>query len=236
MEQYPERLNGIFQALADPTRRAVLGRLGRGPASISDLAKPFDMALPSFMKHIHLLEESGWIRTRKQGRVRTCAIEKKPFAAVEAWLSEQRALWEGRTDRLEQFVTSAAEKGKIEMTRSVNPDLDLTISRIIKAPRQRDLERLDRPASFEQWWVPAPAKCKVVEMDLRPGGAFVTQISENGGDFAPHLSACFLAVDERERIVFTDALVGGWRPAEQPFMTAIITLKDHPTAPTTSPT
>ena len=107
MEQHAERLNGIFQALADPTRRAVLGRLGKGPASISELAKPFDMALPSFMKHIHLLEGSGLIRTRKQGRVRTCAIEKKPFAVAGAWLSAQRALWEGRTDRLEQFVANA---------------------------------------------------------------------------------------------------------------------------------
>jgi DNA-binding transcriptional ArsR family regulator len=110
MEQYPEQLDSIFQALADPTRRAVLGRLGEGPASISDLAKPFDMALPSFMKHIHFLEGSGLIRTHKEGRVRTCAIEKKQFAAVEAWLSTQRALWEGRTDRLEQFVTLAREK------------------------------------------------------------------------------------------------------------------------------
>ncbi|HEV7718089.1 MAG TPA: metalloregulator ArsR/SmtB family transcription factor [Arsenicitalea sp.] len=109
MEQYRE-LDGVFQALADPTRRAVLGRLGRGPASISELAAPFEMALPSFMKHIHLLEQSGWIQTRKQGRVRTCAIDKQRFAAVEAWLSEQRALWEGRTDRLEKFVTDAQEK------------------------------------------------------------------------------------------------------------------------------
>jgi DNA-binding transcriptional ArsR family regulator len=114
MVQYPERLNGIFQALADPTRRAVLGRLGRGPASISELAKPFDMTLPSFMKHIHLLEASGWIQTRKEGRVRTCALEKKPFAAVEAWLSAQRALWEGRTDRLEQFVTTAQKRERSE--------------------------------------------------------------------------------------------------------------------------
>ena len=112
MEQYSEQLSGIFQALADPTRRAVLGRLGRGPASVGELAKPFDMALPSFMKHIHLLEGSGLIRTRKEGRVRTCAIEKKPFAAVEAWLSRQRAVWEGRTDRLEQLVTTAQARGK----------------------------------------------------------------------------------------------------------------------------
>jgi DNA-binding transcriptional ArsR family regulator len=104
MGQYPERLNGIFQALADPTRRAVVGRLSRGPASISELAKPFDMALPSFMKHIHFLEDSGWIRTRKVGRVRTCAIEKKAFAAADTWLATQRALWEARFDRLDKLL------------------------------------------------------------------------------------------------------------------------------------
>jgi DNA-binding transcriptional ArsR family regulator len=114
MEQYSDRLDGIFQALADPTRRAVLAQLGRGPASISDLARPFEMALPSFMKHIHFLEGSGLIRTRKEGRVRTCVIEKKQFAVVEAWLTEQRALWEGRTDRLEQFVIAAQKKGETQ--------------------------------------------------------------------------------------------------------------------------
>jgi DNA-binding transcriptional ArsR family regulator len=104
MEQDMRQLNGIFQGIADPTRRAVLGRLGSGPASVSDLAKPFDMALPSFMQHIRFLEESGWIQTRKVGRVRVCVIEEEPFTAVERWLSEQRAMWEGRTDRLQQFV------------------------------------------------------------------------------------------------------------------------------------
>jgi DNA-binding transcriptional ArsR family regulator len=110
MEQYSELLNRIFQALADPTRRAVLGRLGQGPASISELARPFDMALPSFMKHIRLLEESGWIRTHKQGRVRTCAIEQRPADAIQAWLSDQRAIWEDRTNRLEEFVLKAQTK------------------------------------------------------------------------------------------------------------------------------
>jgi uncharacterized protein YndB with AHSA1/START domain len=113
------------------------------------------------------------------------------------------------------------------MTPSFNPDLDLTISRIIKAPRARVWEAWTDSRKFEQWWVPAPARCKVVEMELGPGGAFTTEISEDGGAFAPHLSACFLAVDPQTRIVFTNALTGGWRPASQPFMTAIITLKDH---------
>jgi uncharacterized protein YndB with AHSA1/START domain len=114
------------------------------------------------------------------------------------------------------------------MIPSAHPDLDLTISRVIKAPRAVIWSAWTDRASFEQWWVPAPAKCKVLDMDLRPGGSFVTRISENGGAFIPHMSACFLAVDNLERIVFSDALVGGWRPAEQPFMTAIITLRDHP--------
>lgn len=113
MEHYSDPLDDVFQALADPTRRAVVSRLGRGPASISDLASPFDMALPSFMKHIRALEGSGLIRTRKEGRVRTCALEPRSFGLIESWLSEQRAIWEGRTDRLEQFVL-AQTKGKTQ--------------------------------------------------------------------------------------------------------------------------
>lgn len=114
------------------------------------------------------------------------------------------------------------------MTVSLNPELDLTISRIIKAPRSLVWSAWTDPARFEQWWIPEPARCKVVAMELRPGGAFTTQMSENGGAFEPHLSACFLAVEDGEKIVFTNALTGGWRPAEQPFMTAIISLRDHP--------
>jgi DNA-binding transcriptional ArsR family regulator len=110
MAQSSGHLNGIFLALADPTRRAVIGRLGKGPASVSELAGAFDMTLPSFMKHIHLLEGSGLIRTRKEGRVRTCSVERKAFAVAEAWLSTQRAIWEQRTDRLEQFVLTTKDQ------------------------------------------------------------------------------------------------------------------------------
>ncbi len=105
MHAGPEQLNGIFQALADPTRRAILRRLGTGAAGVGELAQPFDMALPSFMKHIAALEQSGLIRTSKSGRVRTCTIEKATFDAVEDWLNDQRKLWSERTDRLEAFVT-----------------------------------------------------------------------------------------------------------------------------------
>ena len=114
------------------------------------------------------------------------------------------------------------------MTQQVNPDLDLTISRIIKAPRSAVWNAWTDPVSFAKWWIPAPTICKVLAMDLRPGGAFETRMSEDGGDFVPHLSGCFLAVDHLERIVFTNCLLDGWRPAEKAFITAIITLKDHP--------
>lgn len=113
------------------------------------------------------------------------------------------------------------------MTRTINPDLDLTIARIIMAPRSTVWNAWAQPRRFEQWWIPAPAKCRVVEMDLRAGGSFVTEMSEDGGEFMPHLSGCFLDIVEGERIVFTNALVEGWRPAQQPFMTAVITLRDH---------
>jgi DNA-binding transcriptional ArsR family regulator len=104
MDHYPDRLDAVFQALADPTRRAVLARLGAGPASVTELAQPFDMALPSFMKHLRALEGGGLITTRKAGRVRTCALERGALRLVETWLAQQRVVWEGRAERLAQFV------------------------------------------------------------------------------------------------------------------------------------
>ncbi|OXM59730.1 ArsR/SmtB family transcription factor [Amycolatopsis vastitatis] len=113
MAQYSVVLDGVFVALADPTRRAVLRRLGRGPASVGDLATEAPMTLPSFMKHLRVLESNGLIRTAKSGRVRTCELNRERFVLVEDWLAEQRSIWADRTDRLEQFVTiTAHEKEK----------------------------------------------------------------------------------------------------------------------------
>jgi DNA-binding transcriptional ArsR family regulator len=109
MEKYSTRLDSVFGALSDPTRRLVIGELGRGPASIGDLARSSPMTLPSFMKHIRVLEGAGLVRTAKSGRVRTCTLDRERLAAVDGWLAEQRAIWEARTDRLEQFVTNRQE-------------------------------------------------------------------------------------------------------------------------------
>lgn len=99
-------LDSVFHALADPTRRAVVSRLLKGAAPVKRLAEPFEMGLPAFMKHLSVLETSGLIQSRKQGRVRTCHINAERLAAAEGWLSEQRAIWQGRTDRLARFVES----------------------------------------------------------------------------------------------------------------------------------
>lgn len=109
MANYVADLDGVFVALADPTRREVVRRLGRGSESVGELARPFSMALPSFMKHVRMLETSGLIRTVKRGRVRTCTLNRKRLALVDGWLAEQRSIWEGRTDRLENLVADQEE-------------------------------------------------------------------------------------------------------------------------------
>ena len=104
MENYQSPLDAVFHALADPTRRAVVGRLTKGPAPVKALAEPFDMGLPAFMKHLRVLEENGLISSEKVGRVRTCRMNAERLAAAESWLSEQRTLWQARTDRLADYV------------------------------------------------------------------------------------------------------------------------------------
>lgn len=105
-------LNAFFSALSDPTRRAVLERLVRGPAAVGELHAPHDIALPTFLKHLRVLEDSGLVRSEKKGRVRVVHIEAAPLAQAEDWLKRQRRIWEGRLDRLsalaEQIETQSS--------------------------------------------------------------------------------------------------------------------------------
>jgi DNA-binding transcriptional ArsR family regulator len=104
MANHSSRLDDVFAALADPTRRAIVMRLCAGEASVGELADPFDMALPSFMKHIHVLETSGLVCSEKSGRVRTCRLSPEALVGAEDWLQHQRAIWEARLDRFEAYV------------------------------------------------------------------------------------------------------------------------------------
>ena len=100
----------VFHALSNPTRRKVLERLSTGPATVSDLAAPFDMQLPSFVQHLSILEESRLVTSRKHGRVRTYAIAPERLKVAEDWLSERRKLWEARLDRFDEYVTQLNRK------------------------------------------------------------------------------------------------------------------------------
>ncbi len=100
------KLDSIFHCLADPTRRAVIAQLATGASPVSELAAPHDMALPSFMKHINVLEAGGWIETQKKGRVRTCRLCSGAIETAESWLDQQRRIWERRLDQLDDFVAT----------------------------------------------------------------------------------------------------------------------------------
>ena len=119
MANHSDPLARSFLALADPTRRAVLARLALGPATVSDLARPHGMALPTFLQHLRVLEDDGLITSEKQGRTRTCRLRPERIAAAEGWLSAQRQLWETRTDQLAAFLETG---GDLAAPRTGEPD------------------------------------------------------------------------------------------------------------------
>ena len=109
MPEQVATLDRLFQALADPTRRAVVERLGRGPVATSELARPFAMALPSFLQHLEVLERAGLVSSTKKGRVRTYRLTPQPLEVAENWMTTQRRLWEGRLDRFDEYVRTLRE-------------------------------------------------------------------------------------------------------------------------------
>jgi DNA-binding transcriptional ArsR family regulator len=105
-------LDQMFQALADPSRRAMLDRLCKGPATVSDLAEPFSMSLPAVLQHLQVLEQSGLVKTEKVGRVRTCSVETKALRSMEQWITARRTIWEARFDRLGLYLAAEAAADK----------------------------------------------------------------------------------------------------------------------------
>lgn len=105
-------LDAMFQALADPSRRSMVERLSRGPASVSELAKPLAMSMPAVMQHLNVLEASGIIRTSKTGRVRSCQLEPAVLGVAETWISERRTIWEQRLDRLGALLAEELDNEK----------------------------------------------------------------------------------------------------------------------------
>src|ERR1700736_4940396 len=103
-------LDRVFHALSDPTRRGMVERLSRGPASISELARPFAMSLPGVFQHLQVLEASGLVRSEKVGRVRTCHLDLKMLGPAQNWITERREMWERRLDRLDAYLAAQTEQ------------------------------------------------------------------------------------------------------------------------------
>jgi DNA-binding transcriptional ArsR family regulator len=103
-------LDRMFHALADPTRRVMVERLARGPASVSELAEPLTMSLPAVVQHLAVLEASGLVRSEKVGRVRTCRIEPKALRTAEQWITARRTIWERRLDRLGEYLAALPDE------------------------------------------------------------------------------------------------------------------------------
>ena len=112
MAKHDPDLDLIFQALSDPTRRAMLAQLGQGAQAVTELARPTGLALPTVMRHLAVLETAGLIETEKSGRTRICRPQPETLAATGDWLNQQRALWEGRLDRLETYVLTLMKEAQ----------------------------------------------------------------------------------------------------------------------------
>lgn len=109
MAKFSDELDRTFSALGDPTRRAIVSRLCEGPASVGELSEPFDIALPTLLKHVRVLERSGLISSEKVGRIRTCRIETGALHASDEWLRQHISLWEKRLDRMEGHIKRMKE-------------------------------------------------------------------------------------------------------------------------------
>lgn len=175
MTNTPEpSLDQVYQALADPTRRQLVAALIRGPASVSSLARPFDMTLSAVMQHLQVLIDSGLVTTEKVGRVRTCRIDVTTLRAAEEWLVRRRTLWEYRLDRLDLLLTTPSDHhGRLDMTdRSVLVS-SFAVERAYSVSPDKVFAAWADPRTKARWF--AGANSEQHELDFRPGGVEITR-------------------------------------------------------------
>ena len=186
MVQYSPTIDRAFAALGDPTRRAVLERLGSGSATITELAEPFGMSLTGMKKHIRLLEEAELVTTEKIGRVRRCTLVPYAFEGISTWLQ--------RLDRFAQVVERT--KGDTMNTTTVTTpnELEIRVERIFDAPRSHVFSVWTDPELIPEWWGDGTV---VEEMDLRPGGTYRFQTAFGA------VEGEFREVEPPERLVQT---------------------------------
>jgi DNA-binding transcriptional ArsR family regulator len=120
MVKYSRSLDATFQALSDPTRRAIVSALSRGQASVTELARPHRMSLPAVMKHLRVLQRAGLVTQRKTGRTRRCRLTARPLQKAEAWLSQYRAFWESQFDALDRYLAQEGQRVRAPLGTRLN--------------------------------------------------------------------------------------------------------------------
>ncbi len=149
----PKYLNPTFSALADPTRRAVIEALSQGPASVSTLAAPFEMSLPAFVQHLAVLEDSGLIQTRKEGRVRTCYLKSEALEALNTWVADALKYWEDRLDALANYAESLHQATKPLVNIEGSGDIRrINLQLTLAAPIKKVWSALTQPEQIRHWW------------------------------------------------------------------------------------
>lgn len=221
--------DAVFHALSNGTRRRVIERLSAGPATVSELAAPFDMQLPSFVQHLSVLERSRLVKSRKRGRVRTYELVPERLEVVGDWLTARRKEWEARLDRFRP-VRQTTQGGGIRIMSApftFDPKLDFAIERFIDAPPRLVWEALTSPEHLREWYMPREwGRVANAEIDLRPGGIIRIDIAVGDGREVPNVG-CIVDVAPMERLVWTSMLFPGYRPAtfDDIPITAVITMQ-----------
>ena len=213
-------LSVTFAALADPTRRAILGRLIAGERSVTELAEPFDMSMPAVSKHLRVLERAGLIARGREAQWRPCRIEAAPLKEVAEWAERYRHIWETRFDRLDTYLqqmkTRAPRRNPMPVSSAANSrtfkvttpsDTDIVMTRVFDAPRHLVFEALTKPEHVRRWWGILDDKhsVPVCEIDLRVGGAWRFVGRGPDGDI-PAFYGEYREITPPERLVNTEIL------------------------------
>ena len=213
-----DSLSVTFAALADPTRRAILARLASGACSVTELTEPFEMSMPAVSKHLRVLERAGLVARGRAAQWRPCQLDAAPLKEVADWAERYRHVWEGRLNRLDDYLQScrpskgedsmratpsAAHSGTFQVT--TPSDTEITLTRLFNAPRDLVWEAMTKPEHVRRWWgcLDERYSVPVCEIDLRVGGKwrFVGRGPE--GDI-PAFYGEYLEIDRPGRLVYTE--------------------------------
>ena len=210
----------VFNALSDPTRLAVVERLSIGPASATELSRPFDMGLPAFMQHLGVLADAGIVTSHKAGRTRTFQLAPGG-TAVDGDLAVDVPQPLGAPTRPTPRAAAARQhprnpfvptkNGAIMTTFTPNPDLDLVLDRTVAVSPAKVWKAWTTPELVMEWFTPAPWRTVACDIDLRPGGRFASTMQSPEGEQFPN-AGCYLAVEPDRLLVFTSVLGDGYRP------------------------